>query len=129
MKRLEKLLAAYRDTLAPDIRRLGSRYRYVHAAHKVVGVGSVGTRAWIVLLLGRDSQDPLFLQVKEAERSVLEPFAGASRYRHHGRRVVEGQRLMQAASDIFLGWLSMMGSTGSGETSMSASSGTARDRW
>jgi uncharacterized protein (DUF2252 family) len=109
VKRLEEFLAAYRDTLDPDLRQLASRYRYVHAARKVVGVGSVGTRAWIVLLLGRDSQDPLFLQVKEAEGSVLEPFAGASRYRHHGRRVVEGQRLMQATSDIFLGWLSMDG--------------------
>jgi uncharacterized protein (DUF2252 family) len=108
-KKLERFLAAYRDTLGPDVRRLASRYRYVDAARKVVGVGSVGTRAWIVLLLGRDSQDPLFLQVKEAEGSVLEPFAGASRYRHQGRRVVEGQRLMQAAGDIFLGWLSMDG--------------------
>jgi uncharacterized protein (DUF2252 family) len=108
-KRLERFLAAYRDTLDPDVRRLASRYRYVDAARKVVGVGSVGTRAWMVLLLGRDSNDPLFLQVKEAEGSVLEPFAGASRYRNQGRRVVEGQRLMQAAGDIFLGWLSMDG--------------------
>ena len=99
-------MAAYRETLDPDVRQLVSRYRYVDAARKVVGVGSVGTRSWIALFLGRDSDDPLFLQVKEAERSVLEPFAGASRWRHHGRRVVEGQRLMQAAGDIFLGWLS-----------------------
>jgi len=104
-ERMEVLVAAYQATLDPDIRRLASRYHYAHAARKVVGVGSVGTRAWIALFLGRDSDDPLFLQVKEAERSVLEPFAGASRWRHHGRRVVEGQRLMQAAGDIFLGWL------------------------
>ena len=129
-KRLEKLRG--RIPRAPsirDVRQLVSRYRYVDAARKVVGVGSVGTRAWIALLLGRDSEDPLFLQVKEAERSVLEPFAGASRYRHHGRRVVEGQRLMQAAGDIFLGWLTGDGSTGSGAISTSASSGTGRGRW
>ena len=74
-------------------------------ARKVVGVGSVGTRAWVVLLMGRDGQDPLFLQAKEAEASVLEPYAGASEFDNHGQRVVEGQWLMQAASDIFLGWL------------------------
>jgi len=74
-------------------------------ARKVVGVGSVGTRAWIALLLGRDGQDPLFLQIKEAEASVLEPFLGSSDFSNHGERVVTGQRLMQAASDIFLGWL------------------------
>ena len=77
----------------------------VDIAHKVVGVGSVGTRAWIVLLLGKDATDPLFLQVKEAEPSVLEPFAGATEFATQGQRVVEGQRLMQAASDVFLGWL------------------------
>jgi uncharacterized protein (DUF2252 family) len=76
-------------------------------AHKVVGVGSVGTQAWILLLLGHDASDPLFLQIKEAEPSVLEPFAGPSRFDTHGRRVIEGQRLMQAASDVFLGWLSV----------------------
>jgi uncharacterized protein (DUF2252 family) len=105
-KRLMELLAQYRKTLDGDIRHLVEDYRYVHAARKVVGVGSVGTRAWIVLFLGRDSGDPLFLQVKEAEASVLEGFTGKSKFRQHGRRVVEGQRLMQAASDIFLGWLS-----------------------
>jgi uncharacterized protein (DUF2252 family) len=73
-------------------------------ARKVVGVGSVGTRAWIVLMLGRDRRDPLLLQAKEAEASVLERFLGPSRYRNHGQRVVAGQRLMQAVSDIFLGW-------------------------
>jgi uncharacterized protein (DUF2252 family) len=102
---LVALVDQYRDTLSPDIRNLADRYRYVHVAHKVVGVGSVGTRCWIVLMLGSDSNDPLFLQVKEAGPSVLAPFASGGRYKHQGRRVVEGQRLMQAASDIFLGWL------------------------
>jgi uncharacterized protein (DUF2252 family) len=103
------LLDAYRKTLSPDVRQLLDRYRYVDLAHKVVGVGSVGTRCWIVLMLGRDTDDPLFLQVKEADPSVLEPFAGRTQYRHQGRRVVEGQRLMQAASDIMLGWISAEG--------------------
>jgi uncharacterized protein (DUF2252 family) len=106
LERLLELLAQYRNTLDGDVRHLVEEYRFVHAARKVVGVGSVGTRAWIVLFLGRDSEDPLFLQVKEAEASVLEGFAGKSRFKQQGRRVVEGQRLMQAASDIFLGWLS-----------------------
>jgi uncharacterized protein (DUF2252 family) len=96
---------SYRATLTPDRRQLVERYRYVHAARKVVGVGSVGTRAWIVLMLGRDDSDPLFLQLKEAEASVLEPFLGKSRFAKHGQRVVEGQRLTQAASDIMLGWI------------------------
>jgi uncharacterized protein (DUF2252 family) len=104
---LTALLAAYRRTLASDRRHLVGRYRYADAAHKVVGVGSVGTRAWILLLLGRDDDDPLFLQAKEAGASVLEPYSGRSRFNHHGRRVVEGQRLMQAASDIFLGWVTV----------------------
>jgi uncharacterized protein (DUF2252 family) len=102
---LEGLVEQYRSTLQPDIRTLADRYRFVHVAHKVVGVGSVGTRCWIVLMLGRDANDPLFLQVKEAGPSVLAPFASGGRYKHQGRRVVEGQRLMQAASDILLGWL------------------------
>ncbi len=76
----------------------------MHAARKVVGVGSVGTRSWILLMLGRDKNDPLFLQFKEAQASVLEPFLGKSQYTQHGRRVVEGQRMMQAAPDIMLGW-------------------------
>jgi uncharacterized protein (DUF2252 family) len=109
---LQAVLDAYRDSLGDDMRRLVSSYRYVHAARKVVGVGSVGTRAWIVLLLGRDASDPLFLQAKEAQRSVLEPYAGASPYEHPGRRVVEGQRLMQAAGDAFLGWVSAEGVDG-----------------
>jgi uncharacterized protein (DUF2252 family) len=99
------LIDAYLGTLVGERRTIASRYGYVHAARKVVGVGSVGTEAWIVLLLGRDDEDPLVLQAKEAKRSVLEPFARPSEYEHQGRRVVEGQRLMQAASDIFLGWL------------------------
>jgi uncharacterized protein (DUF2252 family) len=111
-RQLHAVLAAYGESLSPDRRRLVESYRYVHAARKVVGVGSVGTRAWIVLLLGRDSKDPLFLQAKEAQPSVLEPYAGTSRYSNHGCRVVEGQRLMQAASDIFLGWLSTEGFDG-----------------
>lgn len=109
---LQAVLDAYRDSLGDDLRRLVSSYRYVHAARKVVGVGSVGTRAWIVLLLGRDASDPLFLQAKEAQRSVLEPYAGPSPYEHPGRRVVEGQRLMQAAGDAFLGWVSAEGVDG-----------------
>lgn len=111
-ERLRRVIASYRESLAPDRRHLAESYRYAHAARKVVGVGSVGTRAWIVLLLGKDSGDPLFLQAKEAGPSVLEPHLGASRYRHHGRRVVEGQRLMQAASDVFLGWVSAEGVDG-----------------
>ncbi len=98
------VIRGYRRTLQGDRRDLLERFRYVHAARKVVGVGSVGTRAWIVLLVGRDNDDPLFLQLKEAQPSVLEPFLGESQYANHGERVVEGQRLMQAASDIMLGW-------------------------
>lgn len=110
---LQEVLAAYRESLSDDRRHLASSYRYVHAARKVVGVGSVGTRAWIVLLLGADSSDPLFLQAKEAQPSVLEPYVGASPYDNPGRRVVEGQRLMQATSDIFLGWVRVEGPDGS----------------
>ncbi|HET8954066.1 MAG TPA: DUF2252 domain-containing protein [Solirubrobacterales bacterium] len=111
-RQLREVVASYRESLSPDRRHLAASYHYVHAARKVVGVGSVGTRAWIVLLLGRDGQDPLFLQAKEAGPSVLEPYAGASPYDHPGRRVVEGQRLMQAASDIFLGWVTVTGVDG-----------------
>jgi uncharacterized protein (DUF2252 family) len=101
---IRQLIARYRRTLAHDHHPI-EEFRYVHMARKVVGVGSVGTRCWILLLLGRDNDDPLFLQAKEAQPSVLEAFAGRSRLRQHGERVVVGQRLMQAASDIFLGWL------------------------
>jgi len=103
--RLHGFLRLYRGTLAGDRRRLLERYSHAHTARKVVGVGSVGTRAWIMLLLGRDSQDPLVLQFKQAEASVLEPFVAASTYSNHGERVVEGQRLTQSASDILLGWV------------------------
>ena len=97
-------LRAYRNTLPDDRRRLLERFELVDFARKVVGVGSVGTRAWIALLQGRDGEDPLFLQIKEATTSVLEDHLPKSRFRQPGERVVQGQRLMQAASDIFLGW-------------------------
>ncbi len=94
----------YRASLQPDRRHLLEKFKVVDVARKVVGVGSVGTRAFIVLLQGRDESDPLFLQVKEAAASVLEEHLPVSRYANHGERVVQGQRLMQAASDIYLGW-------------------------
>jgi uncharacterized protein (DUF2252 family) len=97
-------LRSYRNTLPHDRRRLLERFELIDFARKVVGVGSVGTRAWIALLRGRDGEDPLFLQVKEATASVLEDHLPKSRFRQPGERVVQGQRLMQAASDIFLGW-------------------------
>jgi uncharacterized protein (DUF2252 family) len=102
---IHQLFREYRRTLQQDRRHLLEEFRMVDLARKVVGVGSVGTRCWIVLLLGRDSDDPLFLQIKEAQESVLEPYLGKSRYKNHGQRVVAGQRLMQATSDIFLGWV------------------------
>jgi uncharacterized protein (DUF2252 family) len=102
---LRQLLGSYRDTLEFDRRVLLEEFDLHDFARKVVGVGSVGTRAWIALMIGRDSRDPLFLQVKEAEASVLEPFLGSSEFANHGQRVVIGQRLMQATTDIFLGWL------------------------
>jgi uncharacterized protein (DUF2252 family) len=102
---LHRLLRRYRDSLEPDRRVLLEAFKLSDFARKVVGVGSVGTRAWIALMLGRDGQDPLFLQMKEAEASVLEEFLGPSEHTNHGARVVIGQRLMQATSDIFLGWL------------------------
>lgn len=109
---IRSILRSYRRTLPRDRRGLLERFRYAHAARKVVGVGSVGTRAWIVLLLGAGDHDPLFLQFKEAQASVLEPFLGAGEFRNHGQRVVEGQRLMQSASDILLGWLRVSGFDG-----------------
>jgi uncharacterized protein (DUF2252 family) len=106
--RLSKLIreqfTAYRTSLQPDMRHLLGHFEVVDFARKVVGVGSVGTRCFIVLLQGRDASDPLFLQVKEATASVLEEHLPRSRYRQHGQRVVQGQRLMQATSDIYLGW-------------------------
>ena len=103
------MLEAYRETLDGEHRHLFDHYRFVDAAHKVVGVGSVGTRAWVVLFVGRDEDDPLFLQVKEAQPSVLEPYTAPTEFPHQGQRVVEGQRLTQAASDIMLGWLTAIG--------------------
>jgi uncharacterized protein (DUF2252 family) len=108
---IKKLLSSYRRTLAHHHHPL-EEYRYIHAAYKMVGVGSVGTRCYIMLMMGRDHNDPLFLQVKEAQASVLERFAGKSTYPHHGQRVVAGQRLMQAATDIFLGWVRIKGLDG-----------------
>ena len=102
---IHELFRSYRRSLQQDRRKLLEGYRVVDVARKVVGVGSVGRRTWIVLLLGRDDSDPLFLQIKEAEASVLEPHLGKSEFENHGQRVVEGQRMMQAASDLFLGWL------------------------
>jgi hypothetical protein len=107
---IKKLLTSYRRTLGHQGHPL-EEFRYVHAARKV-GVGSIGTRCYILLLTGRDEDDPLFLQVKEAQASVLEPYAGRSTYPHHGQRVVMGQRLMQAATDIFLGWQRIKGLDG-----------------
>ena len=102
---LHKLVRLFRQSLEHDRRMLLEQFELADFARKVVGVGSVGTRAWIALMFGRDGKDPLFLQMKEAEASVLEEFAGKSKYKNHGQRVVTGQRLMQAVSDIFLGWL------------------------
>jgi uncharacterized protein (DUF2252 family) len=106
---LRRLFRSYLPTLSDDRRHLLERYRFLDFARKVVGVGSVGTRCYIVLLDSSHPEDPLFLQIKEAGRSVLEPFAGQSRFKHQGQRVVSGQRLMQSASDIFLGWARMDG--------------------
>lgn len=101
---IQTFLRKYRASLSPERQVLMEGYRFVALARKVVGVGSVGTRAWVVLMQGRDAADPLLLQLKEAQPSVLAPFAGATRYESEGHRVVEGQRLMQAASDHLLGW-------------------------
>jgi uncharacterized protein (DUF2252 family) len=109
---LHKRYRVYRRSLQHDRRHLLEGYRLVDFARKVVGVGSVGTRCWIALLLGKDDADPLFLQVKEAEASVLEPYAGKSSFANHGRRVVEGQRLLQTAGDILLGWTRAQGIDG-----------------
>ncbi len=106
---LQELLGLYAESLRPELRHLIETYRLVDVARKVVGVGSVGTRAWIFLLEGRDGQDPLILQAKEAEASVFEPYVGTSEFDNHGQRVVVGQRMMQAASDIFLGWVHVGG--------------------
>jgi uncharacterized protein (DUF2252 family) len=107
-----QLLADYATTLPDDRRHLLETYEFVDMARKVVGVGSVGTRAWVILLAGRDGQDPLMLQAKQAQASVLEPYLGASEYANSGERVVQGQRLMCAAPDIFLGWKRTVGLDG-----------------
>jgi uncharacterized protein (DUF2252 family) len=104
LDRMQSLLAGYRASLPDDVGHLLDRFTLTDAARKVVGVGSVGTRCWIALLEGEGTDDPLILQIKEAQTSVLEPHIGGSAYDNHARRVVEGQRLMQAASDLFLGW-------------------------
>jgi uncharacterized protein (DUF2252 family) len=104
LDQMQALLDGYRSSLPGDIAHLMSRFQLVDAARKVVGVGSVGTRCWIALLQGGAADDPLLLQVKEAQESVLEPYLRPSLYANHAQRVVEGQRLMQAASDVFLGW-------------------------
>jgi uncharacterized protein (DUF2252 family) len=109
---VRKILRSYRRTLQVDRRHILEQYRFVDLARKVVGVGSVGARAFITLMLGRDEQDPLFLQIKEAQPSVLERFLPASEYSNSGQRVVTGQRLTQAASDIFLGWIRVKGIDG-----------------
>src|SRR3954470_2978380 len=111
-ERIRNLLAGYRRSLAPEMARLIGDFRWVDMARKVVGVGSVGTRAWIILLEGRDQDDPLVLQAKEAQASVLEAHVGPSQYESHGERVVHGQRLMQAASDVLLGWQTAIGIDG-----------------
>lgn len=112
METLGGLLKSYRRTLVEDRRRVLDSYRLVDIARKVVGVGSVGTRAWVLLLLGRDDHDPLILQAKEAQSSVLEPYGPRSEFTNAGQRVVVGQRLMQATSDIFLGWQRVPGIDG-----------------
>jgi uncharacterized protein (DUF2252 family) len=109
---LRELIEQYSRSLQSDRRHLLRQYRIVDMARKVVGVGSVGTRCWIILLLGRDDEDPLLLQAKEADLSVLAPYAGTSTYDNQGQRVVAGQRLMQATSDIFLGWERVIGIDG-----------------
>jgi uncharacterized protein (DUF2252 family) len=99
------ILRGYRATLTPERQRLLDRYTFVDLARKVVGVGSVGTQCWVAYFHGADENDPLFLQLKEAQESVLEPYLGRAFERHHGHRVVNGQRSMQASSDVFLGWV------------------------
>jgi uncharacterized protein (DUF2252 family) len=109
---VRELISAYAASLDEDRRYLFGTYRFVDMARKVVGVGSVGKRAWVFLLVGRDGRDPLVLQAKEAQASVLEPYLGSSEFQNHGERVVRGQRISHAASDIFLGWQRSMGLDG-----------------
>jgi uncharacterized protein (DUF2252 family) len=114
LEELRHAIALYQETLQADRREVLRRYYFGDFARKVVGVGSVGTEAFILLLLGDRADEPLFLQLKEAQESVLTPFAGPSEYKHHGERVVRGQRLTQAATDPFLGWTSGIGTTTNG---------------
>jgi uncharacterized protein (DUF2252 family) len=114
LEELRHAVALYQETLRRDQREVLRRYYFGDFARKVVGVGSVGTEAFVLLLLGDRPDEPLFLQLKEAQESVLAPFAGATEYKHQGERVVRGQRLMQAATDPLLGWTSGLGSGGSG---------------
>jgi uncharacterized protein (DUF2252 family) len=109
---MQQLIRNYEGSLAPERRHLLRQFRFVHMARKVVGVGSVGTRSWVLLLLGRDDSDPLLLQAKEAGESVLEKYVGKSEFAHHGERVVAGQRTMQASGDIFLGAHRVLGLDG-----------------
>ncbi|MEU3791548.1 DUF2252 domain-containing protein [Streptomyces fructofermentans] len=111
-KELESVVEGYARTLPPERRYLLNRYHLVDMARKVVGVGSVGTRCWIMLLLGRDDEDPLMLQAKEAQESVLTAHTGGTPFENHGCRVVTGQRLIQTSSDIFLGWTRVLGLDG-----------------
>jgi uncharacterized protein (DUF2252 family) len=112
MASMRQVLRSYKRSLPPAQRQLFERYEFADMARKVGGIGSVGTRCWIILLLGADQREPLFLQAKEAEASVLEPFVGASSFKNSGQRVVEGQRLIQGSSDVFLGWLRTKGLDG-----------------
>jgi uncharacterized protein (DUF2252 family) len=109
---VQDALAKYLASLDEDKRYLFDTYHFVDIARKVVGVGSVGTRAWVLLFTGRGGKDPLILQMKEAQASVLEPYLGASEFEHHGERVVRGQRMDQAVSDVFLGWQRSQGLDG-----------------
>jgi uncharacterized protein (DUF2252 family) len=122
LKELRHAIALYQETLAADRREVLSRYYFGDFARKVVGVGSVGTEAFILLLLGDRPDEPLFLQLKEAQESVLAPFAGKSEYVHQGERVVKGQLLTQAASDPFLGWTSGLGTAGGGPAQLLSAS-------
>jgi uncharacterized protein (DUF2252 family) len=110
--RLEEIIRVYRESLPYERRVLIDQFRLIDVAHKVVGVGSVGTQSWIALMLGYNDTEPLFLQIKEAQASVLEAHLGASEFSNHGQRVVVGQRLMQASSDVFLGWLHVVNADG-----------------
>jgi uncharacterized protein (DUF2252 family) len=117
---LRHAIALYQETLGADQREVLHRYYFGDFARKVVGVGSVGTEAFVLLLLGDRPDEPLFLQLKEAQESVLAPFAGPSQYQHQGERVVRGQRLTQAAADPFLGWTSGIGTSGTGPEGLKA---------